>query len=1620
MRLRALAFAFFAVISLPAMARTWTGAVSSSWSDPGNWSPAGVPTATESLFFPKNAVTKSVTFDAPAGTAVGTLNFSASYTISGNALTLVHGLYMSGGYPYTDTVTFETPITLGESIEMYLQVRFDGAFDVNGKTLTLRSGGHTFAGAVNGSGVIDARQLPVAFLGGGTFSGTVRDGHIEVDGDLSDATMQGALIGNGSVGDLTVTIPNGATLAPGARTCCPYAPSIGTLHTRSLKMAPGSGGPSYFDVDLGAGASDVVQVTGTVTLAGILQTSMADAHVPSIGETFVIIDNDGTDPVSGTFNDFPEDAQVMAGRFAFRISYRGGDGNDVVLTASEPVPAIKTWTGAHGFEWSDKGNWTPAAVPYDGEPLNFPDSVSNQFVDYVPNASTPTTVGALTFGGTYLFLDGYAYDPVGLTLNGNVAVAPGEIWSSGVRLKLGAAINFRGEMSLGAVDMNGKTLTLDPSSNISMEVLDGSGSIAANGASMTLRSGAFNGTISGGDVTLGGNLPGANVTGALRGHGTIGEVHIVSSPGVAATIAPDGPFEATLSTRSLWAEDVSLDLDGYPAYADRIEVTGSVTISGPLHLRSKYSAPVDGTVFTLIANDGTDPVSGTFDGLPEGAEIMLGGKTTYLSYRGGDGNDIVLFVPPYPGKKAWTGAANGLWSETRNWLPPIAPVAGDALVFPAGAAHTSMTNDLAAGTRIASMELLGDYTLQGNAISLSGDVTFAAGVSTFTCNADITLAAPLRLGAASTQTTWGGAIDGGAYTFTIMPRATLAGPLRGSGNLLLDEIGRPLAIAADGSFSGTIGGRVELTGSLPDARIRGSLSGSGTAGSVSIEGGTAAAPATLAPGVASACCGDAKMIGTLHTGSLATGTTTAIDLRSGAADRVEVTGSVTLAGALALQLAGTAPLPGEQFTIVDNDGNDAVQGTFTGAPEGAFVSAGSGYLRITYRGGDGNDVVLLVIDPTTTQLTQSAASTRAGETVTFTATVTGQATVPSGSVTFSDNGSVLQSVPLVNGSASLTWAGSAPGTHNIAVSYEGAELLAPSSAALSHTIARGETASSLTLGDAALVYGNTTVLTASVQAVAPAAGTPRGKVTVLDNGTAVATVALSNGAASLPALALGAGTHAVAVSYGGDVSFEPSTSNAASLTITKAATVIAAAPAEGGVRVNVVADRQPSVTVTGIVVLRERDVVVGQAEIAGYGLVPLVPLAAGVHVLDATYLGNENLEPSSSSVSIEIAQPAISVRDLVVSEGNSGTTTAKVRVELSSISADSVSVGYTTRDGGARDGSDYDAASGTLTFAPGQTSAEIALTIHGDAALEEDETFALELSAPVNATLRRAAGTVTILNDDLSYRAILDVPYSQAPPLTLDVYVPSGGKGPFPLIVWIPGTVGYDALGRTTPALRETSRGYAVAIARYRPATTAHFPAQLDDLRNAIRFLRANGAQWQLDTRRIAAWGSSAGGHLAALLGTTNDAAKAAGTATADVQAVIAFGAATDLMTLQQDAFENHCPGSYEDDSSMQAQLIGCLIFACGDRAQQASPLHFVTRDDAPFLLIHGGADCLIPPGQSRRLYDALRSAGVSATLRTLTAGAPGTWNEAATAALVDPFLDAQLTSGSKRRSVRQ
>ena len=247
----------------------------------------------------------------------------------------------------------------------------------------------------------------------------------------------------------------------------------------------------------------------------------------------------------------------------------------------------------------------------------------------------------------------------------------------------------------------------------------------------------------------------------------------------------------------------------------------------------------------------------------------------------------------------------------------------------------------------------------------------------------------------------------------------------------------------------------------------------------------------------------------------------------------------------------------------------------------------------------------------------------------------------------------------------------------------------------------------------------------------------------------------------------------------------------------------------------------------------------------------------------------------------------------------------------------------------------------------------------------------------------------------------------------LDLYLPKQAKEPLPVLIWIHGGGWQNGSKDGCPPLRAgyVERGYAVASLNYRLSSHAVFPAQIEDCKAAIRWLRAHAEKFGLDPQRFGVWGSSAGGHLVALLGTSGGVKAFDVGAHLDqnsaVQAVCDYYGPSDFLAfVTTGGYESHARAN-----APEAKLFGGTVQEKRELAAQASPVTHVTADDPPFLIVHGDRDPVVPPNQSERLFEALKKAGVGVQYHLIEGaahGGPG-FNEPEVVALVADFFDARL-----------
>ncbi|MEI7848278.1 MAG: alpha/beta hydrolase [Chloroflexota bacterium] len=225
----------------------------------------------------------------------------------------------------------------------------------------------------------------------------------------------------------------------------------------------------------------------------------------------------------------------------------------------------------------------------------------------------------------------------------------------------------------------------------------------------------------------------------------------------------------------------------------------------------------------------------------------------------------------------------------------------------------------------------------------------------------------------------------------------------------------------------------------------------------------------------------------------------------------------------------------------------------------------------------------------------------------------------------------------------------------------------------------------------------------------------------------------------------------------------------------------------------------------------------------------------------------------------------------------------------------------------------------------------------------------------------------------------MDLPYaSLSVAQQLDVYLPDEGQGPFPVIISIHGgafMIGYKRDTQALPMLEGLKRGYAVVSINYRMSREAKFPALVQDVKAAIRWVRTESEKWGFYPQKIAVWGGSAGGYQAAMAGVTSgvpeldDLSLGNAQESSEVQAVVDWFGPTDFLKMdEQIAAAGFIQGPEEEHSGEQSPeslILGAQITLIPDQVRAANPETYIKANLPPFLIQHGTSDDIVPCLQS-------------------------------------------------------
>jgi fibronectin-binding autotransporter adhesin len=1448
---------------------SWTGlGGNASWGTAGNWD-TGTPTpgAAEDLIFPVHAANEQpnnnlgegATFDSITvnddeyqlvGQAVeintlttthATGEVNAAFTAGANGGVIVPAGGLDINVNGAGTLRFGTQIGIqNRTIDLNVTGKTTGGFSffpvAAGATINRSGTGVTdFTSGGGATAVIAYNQSA-----GTTFFNANNQFAVEV-------LQTGGVIGgqNGNLDGLTV---NGGTYSPGNLTFDSTQMVLGDF-------TMGAGGT--FEVDINTQSDfdrifvqdDAVPASqdGEVTLGGTIVID-ATGFLPAAGQTYTIIQNDADGgAINGTFSNLADGATITVNGVDMVADYQGGDGNDFTLSTG---PAF-VWDGDGGNgNWSTPGNWVGGVAPTGNG------TESLVFANVFDPGTTKTTVNNV--GGTYkdIVIDSaqYSFAPFGgnvLTITGNLTSNNGgdtNTFTTDVVFAGGGTIQIpnTGQLTFnGSVDAGGATITIAGQGNPTFAGALVNGQLAISGpgaaASITGNSPTFAGPVTvdalgGRSLFLSGTLGEAAVVmnsvnnGFFGGSGTADGITVTNG-----TMSPSAPLS---SDPGLLTSTEGFSLTGSGTYAfevqaalgDRVDVQGTVTLTnGIFTAQPNPSNPLPPTAnsYTMISNDGADAVVGTlrYDAnpndpnsplvpAPEGFSLLIGGLPYTLSYVGGTGNDVTLSVV---NADTWDGGgANDNWSTGLNWVDDTAPTDGATLIFPDGPADKNTANDIV-GLDVDDIVFSGTaagYTLGGaQSVTLDGNVSSAATTGTNT------ISLPLVLTGGGIFT----GVSGGVLTSS--GTVNIGGAeleLKGAGQVSLNGTYSNGQIDVDfgpgGGFAvlttdqAALGGGVEVD----EGQFLVDTANIGPGGVAVHAGGNATLSGTIAGTVVAD--GNAFIAaGTLLDTTSAfttTGLTTAapggigFELNGAAAtdrDVITVNGAVNAGGFLSLSTANPAPPLGVEIVLIQNDGVDPINGTYTGVADGGTVTVNTFDGVVNYDGGDGND--LSITFPPTFRWDGGAAT----DNMTLGANWVGDA-APTGNggetLIFEDGATSFTPIndfdPATDSFDTIRFsAGSNSYTISGAVALVVDNIIESTGGLVSHTIsapvdlptggtisgggggvlaitgaidagafdvvfsgAGGASAAAVT-ADAIIKSGiGTATLTASLATINDL-DVQNGQLVVLDVVDAPAAVGLGRlqGDGSVDGITATGGfidpggnaaavltsTDSVDLGVNNDVVIDVNGTTPGTdqdqLVVTTGGLTLA-----GELDLNGFTALPPGTTVT-IIDKQSAGAISGAFSNAAEGATVIAGNAPNAQSFTITYAGG-----TGGNDVVLTAGPVASLSDdaITIVEGDAGTTDVGLAVELDAPSATDVVTTVTATGGDATNGTDFSLTS-AVTVPAGDTSAPVVFTITGEEAPEIDETVEVTLAVTSGAVLGTPSeAVVTIDDDDLSTLTITD------------------------------------------------------------------------------------------------------------------------------------------------------------------------------------------------------------------------------------------------------------------------
>jgi fibronectin-binding autotransporter adhesin len=630
---------------------TWTGAQNANWNIGNNWSGGAAPTGAggENLVFPSGASNLLTSNNINNSTFNSIVIKGSGYTLSNKAVTVGAGGLADSSIGGANTITL--PMTFAATRTV----------TVSNAATTL-----TISGVISGAGgLTKSGSGTVTLSAANTYTGvtTINVGTIAIAADVGLGAAPGApTAGKLTFGGGTLRTTASFTLAANRGIALTGAGTISTDPGTTLTYGGIIAGASPL-TKAGTGtliASGANTYTGATAIsAGTLQLGATNA-VPSGtavtvsgGATF---DLQGFSDVIGSLAGAGTVTSGAAG--AVTLTAGGNNGSTtfsgVMQNGSGTVALIKSGTGTLTLS---------GANTYSGAT-----TVSAGVLDLQSNTALGSTAGATTVtSGAALQVDGSGLSIVEpLTLNGTGIASGGALrqlantntWSGAITLGSAARVNAdAGTLTVsGGITNAGFLLTVGGagSTTISTAVISGTGGLTKDGTgTVTLSANnTYTGTttVSAGTLLVNGSQSSSAVSlngGTVGGTGTVGAI---TSTAAGGTVSPGQGGPGILNSGSVnWSSGspaLVVQLNGTTAGSgyDQLNVTGTVSLSGATLSGTLGFSPAAGATFIIINNDGADPITGTFAGLPEGSNVVLSGQSFQISYVGGTGNDVVLTV----------------------------------------------------------------------------------------------------------------------------------------------------------------------------------------------------------------------------------------------------------------------------------------------------------------------------------------------------------------------------------------------------------------------------------------------------------------------------------------------------------------------------------------------------------------------------------------------------------------------------------------------------------------------------------------------------------------------------------------------------------------------------------------------------------------------------------------------------------------------------------------------------------------------------------------------------------------------------------------------------------------